>query len=167
MHVKILLCVFKNKLQEWCECVRQDHWWWGKSAAETTFSDQTANKLRPQHILSSHLIPSRRLCRYASDQSRLPLRAILYLACESNNSTLTDTRLTASFPGQPGWASTRKVKSIWILMKQEIMGWHWHQLDHIKIICTSLQTDNHASTSSSIFLGRMLFLTLNQQCQST
>ena len=26
------------------------------------------------------------------------------------------------------------------------MGWHWHQLDHTQIICTSFQTDNHAST---------------------
>jgi len=32
-------------------------------------------------------------------------------------------------------------------MKQEMMGWQWYQLDHMKIICTSLQTDNHASTS--------------------
>jgi len=30
------------------------------------------------------------------------------------------------------------------------MGWQWHQLDHLQIICTSLQTDNHASTSSLI-----------------
>jgi len=28
------------------------------------------------------------------------------------------------------------------------MVWQWHQLDHMQIICTSLQTDNHASTSS-------------------
>jgi len=21
------------------------------------------------------------------------------------------------------------------------MGWHWHQLNHMQIICTSLQTD--------------------------
>jgi len=27
------------------------------------------------------------------------------------------------------------------------MGWQWYQLDHMQIICTSLQTDNHASTS--------------------
>jgi len=26
------------------------------------------------------------------------------------------------------------------------MGWQWHQLEHMQIICTSLQTDNHAST---------------------
>ena len=27
-------------------------------------------------------------------------------------------------------------------------GWQWHQLNHMQIICTSLQTDNHESTSS-------------------
>ena len=32
------------------------------------------------------------------------------------------------------------------------MGWQWHQLDHMQIICTSLQTDNHASTSPLRFL---------------
>jgi len=37
------------------------------------------------------------------------------------------------------------------------MGWQWHQLDHVQIIYTSLQTDNHASTSSLIFTGRLLF----------
>jgi len=53
-------------------------------------------------------------------------------------------------------------------MKQEMMGWQWHQLDHMQIICISLQTDNHAKTSSlKCFTGQMLFLTPNQQRQST
>ena len=52
-------------------------------------------------------------------------------------------------------------------MKQEMMGWQQHQLDHRQIICTSLLTDNHASISLLFFKGRMLFLTPNQQCQST
>jgi len=35
-------------------------------------------------------------------------------------------------------------------------------------VCTSLQTDNHASTPSlSFFTGRMLFLPPNQQRKST
>jgi len=38
-------------------------------------------------------------------------------------------------------------KPFWILLEQEMMGWQWHQLDQMQIICTSLQTDNHASTS--------------------
>jgi len=35
-----------------------------------------------------------------------------------------------------------------VLMKQEMIGWQWHQLDYMQIICTLLQTDNHASVSS-------------------
>jgi len=37
-------------------------------------------------------------------------------------------------------------------MKQEMMAWQWHQLEHMQIICTSLQTENHASTSTLNFL---------------
>jgi len=33
-------------------------------------------------------------------------------------------------------------------MKQEMMGWQWRQLDHMQIIRTSFQRDNHASTAS-------------------
>ena len=43
----------------------------------------------------------------------------------------------------------------------------WHQLGHMQV-CTSLQTDNHASTPPlSFFTGRMLFLPPSQQRQST
>jgi len=52
-------------------------------------------------------------------------------------------------------------------MKQEMTDWQWHQLDHMQIICTSRQTDNHASTSPLNFTGWMLFLTPNQQHQNT
>ena len=38
------------------------------------------------------------------------------------NNTHTHTRLTALFPGLPGWASTRKVKPVWILLKQETVS---------------------------------------------
>jgi len=36
------------------------------------------------------------------------------------------------------------------------MGWQWHQLDHMQIICILLQTINHASTS--VFTSQMPFL---------
>jgi len=35
---------------------------------------------------------------------------------------------------------------------QEMMGWQWYQLDHMQIISTPLQTDNHASTLPLNFL---------------
>jgi len=45
--------------------------------------------------------------------------------------------------------------------------WQLHQLGHMQV-CTSLQTDNHASTSPlEFFTGRMPFLPPNQQRQST
>ena len=50
--------------------------------------------------------------------------------------THTHARLMALCPGLPGWASTIKVKPIWILLKQ----------DTVSVNGTSLQTDNHAST---------------------
>jgi len=40
-----------------------------------------------------------------------------------------------------------------------MMGWQWHQLDHMQIICTSLQ---HLITQ--FLRGQMLFLQLIQQC---
>jgi len=47
------------------------------------------------------------------------------------------------------WVSRhQKGKQLWILLQWEMMGKHCYQLDHMLIICTSLQTDNHASTSS-------------------
>jgi len=48
--------------------------------------------------------------------------------------------------------------------------WQWHPLGHMQV-GTSLQTDNHASTTPahhhSVFTGRMPFLPPNQQRQST
>ena len=40
------------------------------------------------------------------------------LYCSSH----THTRLTALFPGLPRWAGTRRVKPIWILVKQETVS---------------------------------------------
>jgi len=55
-------------------------------------------------------------------------------------------RLTAFF--RTTWVSRhQKGTPFWILLEPEMMGWQWHQLDHTQIICTLLQTDNHASTS--------------------
>jgi len=45
--------------------------------------------------------------------------------------------------------------------------WQWHQMGHMQV-CTSFQTDNHASTSPLRFsTGRMPFLPPNQHRQST
>jgi len=53
------------------------------------------------------------------------------------------------------------------LIEAKDSEWQWHQLNHMQV-CTSLQTDNHASTSPlSFFTDRMPFLPPNQQHEST
>ena len=77
-------------------------------------------------------------------------------------------RLMAFF--QTTWVSRhQKHKPLWILLEQEMKGWqHLASAGPYAIICTSLQTDNHASTSTiQFFTGRMPFLPPNQRCQST
>jgi len=79
-------------------------------------------------------------------------------------STHTHTRLTALFPGLPGWAGTRKVKPIWILLKQQ-SGWQWHQLG----ICKSAPRSRQITTPAphhSVFY-RLDALPADQQRQST
>jgi len=59
-----------------------------------------------------------------------------------------------AFLGQPRKAGTRKVKKpVWIYETRDdgVLEWQWHQLDHMQIICTSLQTDNHNNTISLNF----------------
>jgi len=74
----------------------------------------------------------------------------------------TDNHLTVFSQDNLG-----KPVPIWILMKQEIMGWQWHQLDNMQIICTSLQIHNHAGTSSLNLYWPDALPDDNQRCQST
>ena len=61
----------------------------------------------------------------------------------------------AFFPGQPVCAGLPVPEGYIIVefTEAETMRWQWHQLDHMKVRCTSLQTDNHASTYHSVFYG--------------
>jgi len=63
----------------------------------------------------------------------------------------------ASFEDNLGKPAPETCKPFWILVKQETVGWQWHQLDHMQIICTLLQSDNHASISSLNFLEAECF----------
>ena len=80
--------------------------------------------------------------------------------------THTHTRLTALCPGLLGWAGTRQVKPIWILLKQETVsgsGISW-------AICKSAPRSRQITTpapTTQFFTGRMPFLPPNQQRQST
>jgi len=46
-------------------------------------------------------------------------------------------------------------------------GFFWMAVASAGPYANNLLTDNHTDTSSFIFTGRVLFLTPNQQCQST
>jgi len=78
--------------------------------------------------------------------------------------THTHTCLTALCPELPGWAGTRKVKPVWILLKQETVsgsGISW-------AICKCAPRSRQIATPAlSFFTGRMPFLPTNQQRQST
>ena len=64
----------------------------------------------------------------------------------------THAHLTALCSGLPGWAGIKKVKPIWILLKQKTVsgsGISW-----AVCVCTSLQINNHASTPPLKFFYR-------------
>ena len=81
--------------------------------------------------------------------------------------THTHTRLTALYPGLPGWAGTRKVKPIWILLEQETVSGSGISWAICKSASRSRQITMPAPHYSSFFTGWMPFLPPNQQCQST
>jgi len=37
-----------------------------------------------------------------------------------------------------------------------VLGWQWHQLDHMQTICTSLQTDNHTNIITHFYRSATL-----------
>jgi len=76
--------------------------------------------------------------------SKLPVYLLTYFYTH----TVTHTRLTVLCPGLPGWAGTRKVKPIWILVKQETLsgsGISW-------AICKSPPRSRQITTPWSGFL---------------
>ena len=90
----------------------------------------------------------------------------LNLPHATNNYNNTNTRLTALCPRLPRWAGTRKVKPIWILLKQETVsgsGISW-------AICKSAPRSRQITTpapTTQFFSGQMPFLPSNQQRQSS
>jgi len=85
---------------------------------------------------------------------------------QTHTHTHTHTRLTALCLGLPGCASTRKVKPIWILLKQETVSGSsisW-------AVCKSAPSSRQISTPAphhSVFTDRVPFLPPNQQREST
>ena len=79
----------------------------------------------------------------------------------------THTRFNGPLSGTTRVNRYQKDKTNLDFTEARDIQWQWHQLDHMQV-CTSLQTDDHASTPPiKFFTGRMPFLPPNQQRQST
>ena len=135
---------------------RDSEWQWrhlGRKQVCTSLQTDNHTSIPPLSFLQAGC-PS---CRPTNSVKALKASTVHYnnLYSSTTQQTATDThthtRLTALCLGLPGWASTRKVKPIWILMKQAIASGSGISLGHMQV-CTSLQTDNHASTSPLSFL---------------
>ena len=114
---------------------------------------------------SAYIISNRRTWQNITHTYLNATTPTLFLSY-ANIHTHTHTRFTALCPGLPGWAGTRKVQPIWILLKQETVngcGISW-------AICKSAPRSRQITMPAphhSFFTGRMLFLPPYQQRQST
>jgi len=86
---------------------------------------------------------SAKVCCWTKYRSIAARRTDVWRAFAS--SATTHTHSTALFPGLPGSAGTRKVKTDLDFTEARDSEWQWHQLGNMQV-CISLQTDNHAST---------------------
>ena len=71
------------------------------------------------------MVTHRNGCQFSEDKgSHLAQQTIVTVIGQTNAQTPlhTCTHLTALCPGLSGWASTRKAKPIWILLKQETVS---------------------------------------------
>ena len=102
------------------------------------------------------------------EYSHIP-RLVIHIAIESiHHHQHTHTHLfNGPFSGTTQVSRYQKGKTNLDFTEARDSEWQWHQLGHMQV-CTSLQTDNHASTPPlKCFTGRMPFLSPNQQRQSS
>ena len=86
----------------------------------------------------------------------------------SNKRLLTTLHLFNGLFSRTTWVTHhQKGKPFWVFMKQEMMGRQWHQLDHMQSFAPRSRQITTPVPHHSVFTGRMLFLSPNQQCQST
>ena len=93
------------------------------------------------------------------------LKIWIYTKTQYERHTHTHT-FNGPFPGLPRWAGTRKVKPIWILLKQETVSGSGIS----RAVCKSAPRSREITMPAphySVFTGRMPFLPPNQQRQST
>ena len=116
-RVKIALCIVshrdpirKKSIQTWHHA--------------TIFAKVIKTLLTSSCVASSLSLPDFSLVIYSHSIIRLScnLTAKLFIPRQKHTYTHTHAHLTALCTGLPGWAVTRKVKPIWILLKQETVS---------------------------------------------
>ena len=137
-------CINKATMRTYC----------GKMGVNST-GEKTNREHSIQHIPRPHHTDNR-LCWYrrAADVwnwSRLQILTIV-LVPPATNVHSGPFFINGLFSSTTWVSRHQKGKSFCILLAQEMMGWQWHQLDHMQIICTWLQTDNQANTTPLSFL---------------
>jgi len=141
----------------------------GLSAAQQALQTRTTSFGGCRRATRLELVSHRPLCNcyyyyyyYCTRSTAFFPGQLLLLSLWHTNS---HTRLTALFSGTPNWAGTRKVKPLWILLKQETVSGSGISWDICKSAPHSRQSHQHPTTQ--FFTGRMLFLLPNQRHQST
>ena len=76
---------------------------------------------------------------------------IIIIHYETRTHTHTHTPFNSSFSGTTQVSRYQKGKTNLDFSEARGSKWQWHQLGHMHV-CTSLQTDNHASTPPLSFL---------------
>ena len=99
----------------------------------------------PFYVIHVSLRTSDSISRTASLSAQLFCRA--YQCFQQAN---THTRLTAFVSGTTLVSRYKKGKTNLDVTEARDSEWQWYQLDYMQV-CTSLQTDNHASTSPVSF----------------
>ena len=140
----------------------------GCSGISWTICKQSAPRSRQITTPTPHrsIFTGRMLFLVPNQQCQYYCQSTEGIALKTDTHTHTHTRLTALCPGLPGWAGTRKVKPIWILLKQETVSGNGISWAIFKSAPRSRQITT-AAPHRSVFTGRMPFLSPNQQCQST
>jgi len=141
------------------------------SVTQSTVSRQWRNNSLNSNPNSSFLYPSNSFnslsglantstMRYSTNETNTTVLHCPTILCPLHRRTCksappvtnTRTRLMALCRWLPGWAGTRKVKPIWILLKQETVSGSGISWAICKSAHHSRQTHNHASTPQLSFL---------------
>jgi len=114
----------------------------------------------PGQLSDTHKVPA------TSRQPTTPTNTALHCHPQTQQQQQQQHTFNGLFSGTTQVSKYQKGKTNLDFTEARDSEWQWYQLGYMQV-CTSLQTDNHASTPPlKFFTGRMPFLPPNQH-QST